>query len=112
MKTLRNLKIAFVFNGIFCLSCILSTTCFAVARYFDSRLFFDIGNIFIYGWIINPIGIISFLFCLVPFLRERKAPEDRQAMGKKWIWIFLWPIITTLMYFAAGMLTVAFTGGV
>jgi hypothetical protein len=55
--------------------------CFAINRYFDLRVFFTLGNVLIYGWIINPIGLISF-------------------------------VIDILLYLTAGVLTVAFTGGV
>lgn len=112
MTTLKALKATSVLNGIFCFFCIASTVCFAVSYYFDLRVFFNIANILVYGWIINPIGIVSFLICLILFLAERKSPEAKQIMAKKWIWIFVWPIITTVFYLAAGGLTVAFTGGV
>ena len=112
MKTLKALKITSVLNGIFCFFCIASTVCFAINRYFDLRAFFDAANILVYGWIINPVGIISFVVCLVLFLIERKASEAKQVIGKKWIWIFIWPIVTTVLYLAAAVLTVAFTGGV
>ena len=61
MKTLKALKITSILNGIFCFFCVASTVCFAITRYYDSNLFFSIGNILIYGWMINPIGIISFV---------------------------------------------------
>ena len=112
MKTLKALKITSILNGIFCFFCVASTVCFAITRYCDSNLFFSIGNILIYGWMINPIGIISFVICLPLFLTERKDQESKNAMGKKWIWVFVWPIITTLLYLVSGILTVAFTGGV
>ena len=112
MKTVKALKITSVLNSIFCLFCIASTICFAVNRYFDLRVFFDVANILVYGWIINPVAIISFIVCLVIFLSEHKKPEAKQAMGKTWVWIFVWPVITTVLYLTAAVLTVAFTGGV
>lgn len=112
MKTLKALRITSILNGIFCFFCIASTVCFAVTRYYDSEQFFRIGNILIYGWIINPVGIVSFIVCLALFLAERKNQEPKQVMGKKWVWIFIWPVITTVLYITAGVLTVAFTGGV
>ena len=112
MKTLKALKVTSILNGIFCFFCTASIVCFAIHRYCDLRAFFDIANILIYGWIMNPVGIISFIICLVVFLAERSEPNARQIMGKKWVWIFLWPVITTVLYLTAGALTVAFTGGV
>ena len=112
MKTLRALKITSILQIIFCVFCIASTVCFAITRYCDSNLFFSIGNILIYGWIINPVGIVSFVVCLSLFLSERKNQEAKEVIGRKWIWVFIWPIITTILYLTAGGLTVAFTGGV
>ena len=87
MKTVKALKITSVLNSIFCLFCIASTICFAVNRYFDLRVFFDIANILVYGWVINPVAIISFVVCLVLFICEHKESEAKQVMGKKWVWI-------------------------
>ena len=117
MKTLKALKITSILNGIFCLFCVASTVCFAISNYAinhdsDWRTPFDIANVLIYGWVANPVAPISFSICFVLFLVERKQSENRQLIGRKWIWIFIWPAITTLFYFAALMLTVAFTGGV
>ena len=112
MKTLKALKITSIFNGIFCFFCIASTVCFAINRYFDIRAFFSVGMFLTYGWIINPIGIVSFIICLILFLTERKSPEAKQVIGMKCIWFFIWPIVTTVFYITAGGLMVVLTGGV
>ena len=112
MKTLKALKITSILNCIFCFCCIASTGCMAISRYLDINVFFRIGDLLVITWIINPIGIISFAICLTTFMVERTSPETRQVIGKKWIWIFVWPIITTLIYLISSILTVAFTGGV
>lgn len=116
MKTLKALKITSILNSIFCFFCIASTACFAISHFQclsdDWRTLFKIANVLIYGWVANPVAPISFLVCITFFLIERKQPENSHLIGKKWIWIFIWPIITTFFYFVALMLTVAFTGGV
>jgi hypothetical protein len=43
---------------------------------------------------------------------ERRSPEARQVIGKKWIWIFVWPVILLVVYLTTGILSVALTGGV
>ncbi len=112
MKTLKCLKITSILQCIFCAICIACISCFAISRWFDSRLFFDIGNILAAGWIFNPIGIISLVLCLCMFLIEVWNPAERQRIGAKWIWIFVWPVITTVMYVLSGGSLVFFTGGV
>ena len=112
MKTLKALKITSILNSIFCFCCIASTGCMAISRYFDLNIFFRIGDFLVITWIINPIGIISFAICLTKFMVERTSPDSRQVIGKKWIWIFIWPVITTVIYILSGGLFVAFTGGV
>ena len=113
MKTLKALKITSILQMIFCLLCIASTICFALAHYSaEWRTPFRIANILVYGWLINPVAPISFVICLLLFLVERRQEENRQLIGRKWIWIIAWPIITTLFYFSTLILTIAFTGGV
>ena len=117
MKTLRALKITSILQIIFCVFCIASTVCFAISHYQciagdNWRIAFNIANVLIYGWIANPVAPISFVVCITFFLIERKQPNNRKLIGRKWIWVFIWPIITTILYLTAGGLTVAFTGGV
>lgn len=112
MKTVRALKITSILNGIFCFFCIASTLCFAINRYFDLREFFHIGNTLVYGWMLNPVGIVSFAVCLVLFLKEIKIPEAKQAMGKRWIWMFVWPVVIAVFYVSAIIFLVSLTGGV
>ena len=116
MKTLKALKITSILNGIFCLCCIISLTCLAINRYCAlgaiENIISVIGGIPLLCWIINPVGIISFIVCLILFLVERKKQEAKQVLGKKWIWIFIWPAITTVLYFISICLLVEITGGV
>ena len=72
MKTLKSLKITSILNGIFCFFCIASTVCFAISHYqcisgYNWRTAFNIANILIYGWIVNPVVPVSFIICFVFF---------------------------------------------
>ena len=111
MKTLKAIKTATIWNCIFCFSCVLSTVCLAIAEGYDSRLF-DVGMIAVYGWMVNPFPIISCIRCLTVYLAERKNPMYQQMIGRKWVWIILWPVITTVLWIVSGGLFVKFTGGV
>lgn len=112
MKTLKALKITSILNGIFCFFCIASIVCVAINHHYDAYFFSGLGVLLSYGWIINPVGIISFILCLILYLTERKQPDHKQLIGRKWIWIFVWPIITTIFWLFGGGLFVIFTGGV
>lgn len=116
MKTLKALKVTSILNSIFCLCCIISLTCFAIRGYFVLDRFENIiailGTITFSCWMINPIGIVSFCVCIELFLKERKNQEAKQTIGLKWIWIFVWPVITTVFYFVSIYLLVEITGGV
>ena len=112
MKTLRALKIASILNSIFCLSCIISIICFAVNHYYKTNLLSLIGAISAYGWIANPIPLILCIRCFKLYLTERKSEIAIQTIGRKWIWIFIWPIITTAFWVFGGVLFVVITGGV
>lgn len=112
MKTLRMLKITSILNGIFCFYCIVSNVCFAIYKYYDIYTAFGIGIILLYGWMLNPVGIITFIRGLAIYKEERKIPEAKRIIGLKWIWIFIWFIITVVFWFLGGVIFVYFTGGV
>lgn len=112
MKTLKALKTASLLNGIYCLCCVVSIVFVALHHYLDIDIFFTLGFLLSYGWIVNPVGIITFYICLSHYREERKSPEQRQLIQRKWIWIFLWPMITTVFFVFGGGLFVVFTGGV
>jgi hypothetical protein len=111
-KTLKALKTATIWNCIFCFSCVLSTICFAIDEYYDVSILRGIGIITVYGWMVNPFAIISCFRCLKVYLLERKDPDYKQIIGRKRFWIFIWPIITTVLWLFGGLLFVKFTGGV
>ena len=112
MKTIKWLKTTIVLQSIFAFFCIASSLCFAINRYFDLRVFFSLGNILVYGWLINPIGLISVVVGFIFFFSEKSNDENRKIIGKKWIWFIVFFIIDILLYLTAGMLLVVFTGGV
>ena len=112
MKTLKALKTATIWNCIFCFSCILSTVCLAIDEYYNASKLFSIGILSVYGWMVNPFAIISCFWCLKAYLSERKDPDYKQIIGRKWVWIFIWPVITTALWLLGGLLFVKFTGGV
>ena len=112
MKTIKWLKTTIVLQSIFAFFCIASSLCFAINRYFDLRVFFSLGNILVYGWLINPIGLISVVVGFILFFSEKSNDENRKIIGTKWIWFIVFFIIDILLYLTAGMLLVVFTGGV
>lgn len=112
MKTIKALKITSVLQIIFCLCCVATITCLMIFKRTGNWDFFTLGNLFMFGWIVNPVAPISFFICLSTYLEERKQPISVGKIGKKWIWIFIWPLITTVFYLVSGGLFVALTGGV
>lgn len=112
MKTLKALKITSILSGVLCLSCIISIICFAVNHYYKSNFLSLIGTLFIYGWMVNPIPLILCVRCFKIYLTERKNEIARQTIGRKWIWIFILPVITTAFWMFGGGLFVVITGGV
>ena len=112
MKTVKWLKISIILQSIFAFFCIASSLCFAINRYFDLRSFFILGDVFIFGWIINPIGLISVIVGLIMFFCERDDVENRKIIGNRWVWFVLFFVVDVLMYLTAAILTVALTGGV
>ena len=112
MKLPRSLAITSILQSVFCLICIASGVCFGICRYTGNRSFFDAGNALVPYWMLNPIAFPCFAVNLYCFLSERHEPGFNDRIGRRWVWVFLWPVITTVMYLAAMILLVAFTGGV
>ena len=118
MKTLKVIKITSVLQIIFCLFCIASSVCFYFYDYCFSTnpvysgFAFTLGNLFVYGWIANPVGIISLFVCLYYYKNDKKQESQQKIIGKKWHIIVYWPIITKIFYFAASIFMGRFTGGV
>ena len=53
-----------------------------------------------YSIIIVPICFFINLYC---FLKGRKDPKQKELVGKKWIWIFVWPVITTALFLVSAL---------
>ena len=112
MKTMKWLKTAAVLQAVYVFSCVSSTVCFALFRWLDMRILFDIANVLVYGWIASPIGPLTLIVGLVLFLVERGNPEQRQRIGKKWLWFPAMFVLDLLLWVVSGVLMVALTGGV
>ena len=112
MKTLKALKITSILNGIYCFCCIVFAVCLTINQYYSVGAIEVIGVIATFGWLINPSPFVTLIINLVFFLVERCSPEAKQIIGKKYIWIFVWPVITTVFYFTSIGLLVDITGGV
>lgn len=112
MKTIKWLKVSVILQAIFVFFCISSLLCFVVNRYMDIDIFFSLGNILLYGWIINPIGLIILIVGLILYFSEKRVPDKRTKIGRKWIWFVLFFIIDLLLYLISAVLTVVLIGGV
>lgn len=112
MKTVKALKITSILNGIFCFCCIMFVACLNINQHYGIGIIQTIGVIVAFGWLLNPTPVVTFVINLVFFLVERHSSEARQRIGKKWIWVFIWPVITALFYFIAMGFLVEITGGV
>ena len=112
MKLQKSLAITSILQSVFCLICIASSICFGICRYTGDRTFFEAGNTLTPYWMLNPIAFPCFVVNLYYYIYERHESEFKRRVGRKWVWVFLWPVITTVMYLAALVALVAFTGGV
>lgn len=101
MKTLKALKITSILSVLHCLWSIIFVACLIISWHFNSDIITNIGVISIFGWMINPLPVISASISLTLYWDERHSPEAKQLIGKKYIWIFIWPLITSIFYFIA-----------
>ncbi len=112
MKTIKTLKITSILQSIYCLYCFVPIVFLALGDCTDIFSYTSIGIFLFCFTIINPTVIGSFVVNMVIFLIERKGPEQKKTIGLKWVWIFVWPLITTIFFIVSGLLFIKFTGGV
>ena len=100
MKTLKALKITSVIQAIFCTYCLLSTLLIVIGTSVGPIFLANTMLFLFYATVEFSILIvpICFIINLITFIKERKYPEQRNILGKKWIWIFVWPIIATVFF--------------
>ena len=100
MKTLKALKITSVIQGIYCTYCLLSTLLIIIGTSIGPIILANTMLFLFYYTLEFSILIIPICFIvnLKFFIEERKSPEQRNVIGKKWIWIFIWPIIAIVCF--------------
>ena len=112
MKTMKWLEIAAILQAVFIFFCVSSNVCFALYRWLDMRIFFNMATIALYGWMVNPVGPVTLIVGLKRFLSERSNPEYREQIGKKWLWFPVWFVFDLLLWVVSSVVMVALTGGV
>lgn len=100
MKTLKVLKITSIIQGLYCLYCFVIFLLIFIGFNTTANTCLQIGTFIFYSTIEFTIFIapVCFFINLFSFIKERKDPEHKKIIGKKWIWIFVWPIITTVFF--------------
>ena len=112
MNTRKWIKHAKFHFFVFLTACSLSTLLFLLHRMTDFRLLFRIGDFIVYLWLLNPLPVLTALIGLFRYLTDRKRPEERALIGKKWLALPAVLICTPLLWLISGCLVVALTGGV
>ncbi len=112
MKTLKWLKLSFIWQAIYVVFCVASITCFEIYHVNDQRLLFNIGMLLILGWFANPVGIVTPIVGMTNYFIEKKNTENKAIIGWKWIWFIMLFLFDTLLYMLAGARFVNITGGV
>lgn len=100
MKTQKALKITSVIQGIFCAYCLISTLLIIIGTSTGPIILANSMLFLFYSTVEFSIFImpICFIVNLAILIKERKCPEQRKLLGKKWIWIFIWPIIVIFSF--------------
>ena len=101
MKTLKALKITSVVQIIYCLYWLAIPLLLLIGFYTNANACLQIGTYLFFYTVefVILVPFICFVINLSYFLKESKDAEQKQQMGKKWIWIFVWPIISIIFFF-------------
>ncbi len=70
MKKSIYLKITIAFTILYCITCSLSVGSIMYGAYNNQRMLFDFGNMIVYFWMFNPVGLILSIIGLF-----RKSPK-------------------------------------
>lgn len=100
MKTLKTLKITSIIQSIYCAYCLISTLLIIIGVSIGPIILANSMLFLFYSTVEFSIFImpICFIVNLASFINERKCPEQKKYLGKKWIWIFIWPIIVIFCF--------------
>lgn len=112
MKTLKSLKYTSIFQIIYCLYCLIPIFFIVLGKSSGIFTYTEIGTFLFCFVVINPTAIISFIINMSCFLAELKDSDQKKIIGLKWVWIFIWPIITTVFFITSGTIFTLLTGGV
>lgn len=59
-----------------------------------------------------PLGAVGWLIGVIHHFANARNEEYRRCLGRKRIWLIVWPILIPLLWLAACGALVGFTGGV
>jgi len=113
-----------ILNGIYAGICLLSIVGssmvlfeYAIGR--PEGLIVDICNVlFVFGPVglvlvtFIPLGPIAWLVGLISYLVHFRNEDYRKCVGRKWVWLIIWPFVFALLWAGAVFALVYFTGGV
>ena len=111
MKTIKWLKITAIVQVFYALLCAAALIWVGLSDSIHA-LCFQIGEgLFFYGGLL-PIAPILLCVTLFTYSKERGIPDERERIGRKWIWAIVQCLTTALIWTICGGIFVALTGGV
>ena len=101
MKTTKALKTTSIIQIAFCVYYLLSFLLIVIGTNWGPIALANIALFLFYFFTCYSIIIIPICFFinLGFFISDCHNPEQKKLLGKKWIWIFVWPVITAACYF-------------
>jgi len=91
---------------------VLSNLGFWFHRLTLNEIFFQIGLLCMYGWMVNPLPLLFSAFGFAHYLSERKNSEVRIAVGRSWLLFPVMMVVSAVVWLVSIILMVEFTGGV
>lgn len=99
-----------VLNGLCLLMLLVSALCSNMGSAFaDARWYNAAGQLIIWPLIL-PFGPVSWLAALITTIRNSEREGFGQLLGRKWIWLVVWPVAQVFMFFASILVLAGLSG--
>lgn len=123
-QALKTIKCMNILNGIYVFVCLISMlgSSMNLLQYKAAEhnlmlaniceALFPVGPFGVILATLIPFGPVAWIVGIVHYILNCKKADYQASIGKKWIWLIVWPFLDVCLWMGAVCALVGFTGGV